>query len=401
MDPVKELQNLIIDNPELEQLESLLAQFNIFEVLGAVHVELRHSAFLAYLLDPLGSHGLGPLFARRLLQAALSGADPAGLSVTPIQVDLWDLDDLEVRREWQNIDILLLSQGCRVAIVIENKVGAGEHSGQLQRYRKVVQQQFPDFQHLYLFLTPDGEPPSDQTYLPLSYSQVGEILAKILKARESTLGPDVRVLITHYIQMIRRHIVNESEIARLCQEIYRKHRPALDLIYLYIPDKQAAIREILDRLIAKTPLVVADQGSKSAISFTPRDWDTPMLRQGLGWTPTGQILLFQFSNRPTSLSLGLYIGPGPVEIRQRLLDIALHHRPPFKSAWRNLNQKWNNIYTRQFLTTQQEADLEGDDLEEKIHAEWAKFLENDLPEMERTLRGYPWIWEEAPSGIKE
>lgn len=36
------LENLVIDNPDLARLETLLGQFNIFEALGAVRVELRH-----------------------------------------------------------------------------------------------------------------------------------------------------------------------------------------------------------------------------------------------------------------------------------------------------------------------------------------------------------------------
>jgi hypothetical protein len=51
-DQLQILQDLIINNPELEQMETLLAQFNIFEALGAVKVERHHSNFLAYLLDP-------------------------------------------------------------------------------------------------------------------------------------------------------------------------------------------------------------------------------------------------------------------------------------------------------------------------------------------------------------
>lgn len=47
-----ELESLIVDNPKLERLESLLAQFNVFEAIGAVKHELRHSDFLAFLLDP-------------------------------------------------------------------------------------------------------------------------------------------------------------------------------------------------------------------------------------------------------------------------------------------------------------------------------------------------------------
>ena len=36
------LARFVVENPELEQLEALLAEFNIFEALGAVRQELRH-----------------------------------------------------------------------------------------------------------------------------------------------------------------------------------------------------------------------------------------------------------------------------------------------------------------------------------------------------------------------
>jgi hypothetical protein len=37
----KALETLVVDNPELERLEVLLDQFNIFEVIGATWQELR------------------------------------------------------------------------------------------------------------------------------------------------------------------------------------------------------------------------------------------------------------------------------------------------------------------------------------------------------------------------
>jgi hypothetical protein len=49
------LEALVVDNPDLERLETLLGQFNIFEALDAVRQERRHSDFLAYLLDPSGT----------------------------------------------------------------------------------------------------------------------------------------------------------------------------------------------------------------------------------------------------------------------------------------------------------------------------------------------------------
>lgn len=51
------LECLIVDNPELEQLETSLDQFNVFEALGAVRQELRHSCFLAFYLIPKKTMG--------------------------------------------------------------------------------------------------------------------------------------------------------------------------------------------------------------------------------------------------------------------------------------------------------------------------------------------------------
>ena len=41
------LEKFVTNNPELEKLEILLDEFDIFEALGAVSVKLRHTDFLA------------------------------------------------------------------------------------------------------------------------------------------------------------------------------------------------------------------------------------------------------------------------------------------------------------------------------------------------------------------
>jgi hypothetical protein len=85
------LQRLVVGNPDLENLERMISGFNIFEDIGVVRQELRHSDFFAFLLETRGSHGLGNAFAKRLLQAALSSPSAAGLRVTPLEIDLWNL----------------------------------------------------------------------------------------------------------------------------------------------------------------------------------------------------------------------------------------------------------------------------------------------------------------------
>ena len=62
------LEAFVVENADLEALEGFLEQFNIFEAVGVVRQELRHSDFLAFLLDPRQNHRLDDAFVQRLLQ---------------------------------------------------------------------------------------------------------------------------------------------------------------------------------------------------------------------------------------------------------------------------------------------------------------------------------------------
>lgn len=387
------LESLVVDNPDLERLEVLLGQFNFFEVLGAVRHELRHSDFLAFLLDPSQNHGLGDEFARRLLQRVLSSAGDQPLPITPIDLDVWDLNELAVQREWQNIDILLTEETQHLAVIIENKIGSIEHSDQLARYFQVVSQHYPGWKTLGVYLTPEGDRPSHSAYLATDYTTVCEIVERITERRSSTLGADVRTLMIHYTQMLRRHIVSESEIVELCRKIYRKHQRALDLIYEYRPDQQAEIRELLEGIVKESLDLNLDHCSKSYVRFAPRSWDVPALMSSEGWTRSGRILLFEFTNAPGSLKLRLYIGPGPVEIRQKLFDMARSHQPLFRLSGQSLYQKWNSIYDKTFLKARDYEDANSEQLEKQIRKQWSEFMSNDLPRIVEVVREEQWIWE--------
>lgn len=386
------LAALVVDNPELERLEVLLGQFNVFEALGAVRHELRHSDFLAFLLDPNQNHGLGDEFARRLLQKVLTAAGDQPLPVTPIDLDVWDLNEIIVQREWQNIDILLLEETYRLAVIIENKIGSIEHSNQLERYFQIVSQHYPGWKILGVYLTPEGDRPSHSAYIATNYTAVCGIIEQMTERRSSTLGADVRTLMIHYTQMLRRHIVSESEIADLCRRIYRKHQRALDLIYEYRPDKQAEIRELLEKIIRETPGLLLDHCSKSYVRFFPDSWDVPRLKSGSGWTPSGRILLFEFENSSYGLKLRLHIGPGPDDIRQKLFDMAQTHPPLFKTASKTLNQKWNVIYGKSFLKPKDYEEENDEQLEKEIRKHWAEFMTNDLPKIIEVVKEEKWIW---------
>jgi len=67
---IKDSLSSFIKDSNLDKLELLLNSPNIFNVLKIEHNEIRHSNFLAWLLDPKNGHNLGDKFLRwlRLLQ---------------------------------------------------------------------------------------------------------------------------------------------------------------------------------------------------------------------------------------------------------------------------------------------------------------------------------------------
>src|SRR5580704_15164306 len=81
---IKVLEAFVVANPELEKLEAALNQFNLFEAIGATRMEVRHSDFLAFLLNPAQNHGLGDLFLKRLVQKILAATDPGPGGIRPI-----------------------------------------------------------------------------------------------------------------------------------------------------------------------------------------------------------------------------------------------------------------------------------------------------------------------------
>src|SRR5258706_7842612 len=108
------------------------------------------------------------------------------MPITPIDLDVWSFDEIFVRREWQNIDILLEDESHKLVIIIENKIRSSEHSDQLRRYYEHVQQHYPGWHIIGLYLTRDGEQPSEEiknAYLSIDYGLVFEVLEKIAQKK--------------------------------------------------------------------------------------------------------------------------------------------------------------------------------------------------------------------------
>lgn len=113
------------------------------------------------------------------------------------------------------------------------------------------------------------------------------------------------------------------------------------------------------------------------------------LSEGVGWTPSGRMLLFEFQNRLDTLKLKLIIGPGPERTRQKLLNLALGDRTLFQPAFRQLNQKWNEIYSRSIVLRESYSGASDEELRGQARTGWQKFLESEFPRLDQAILNAP------------
>ena len=148
----------LLDDGDFLELDTRLGRFNLFEAVGGVRAELRHSNFLSFIFSPNRSHGLGSVVLERTLRAVLEQISPSERPVRTLELALNDLDDAVVHRERDNI-LPIEVPSLKLVMMIENKVGSSAGDGQLARYKALVEHRFPSERRLFVLLTPDGVDP--------------------------------------------------------------------------------------------------------------------------------------------------------------------------------------------------------------------------------------------------
>lgn len=245
------LKEFLLDINCLDELQKWENHFNIFDVLKICKTEIRHSNVLAWLLNPNENHGLGDSFIKKFFQEFMMNQSIMNKDI--VQLLLLDFYSFSVYREWKNIDILLVSDEEKVVIAIENKVDSHEHHNQLFRYKEILEKEYPNYKRFFIYLTPEGEEPSDDNWGVLTYKNIAENLESIRNCL--SLSPDVSMMINNYIEVIRRDIVEDKDLVDICSKIYNKHKKALDLIFRYKIDPTKASSVVKDILQEK-----ADKG---------------------------------------------------------------------------------------------------------------------------------------------
>lgn len=352
------LQNFLLDIGCLDELLPWTGKFNMFDVLKISRTEIRHSNMLGWLLNPNENHGMGDIFLKGILQRLVENDSDGRYDV--FNVLLMDLYTFSVMREWKNIDILLTSTEEKTVIAIENKVGSHEHSNQLNRYRNVLEKEYPDYNRMLVFLTPDGEEPSDvENWDVLTYSDVIDVLESA--TLQLKILSDVDLMIKNYIDVVRRDIVEDQQLIDICNKIYNKHKKALDLIFENRIDGKEqlsdAIKDTLCRL-SEEGLIIYDESWGYNFRTEAMDKYLPLLDEPISSWGSTNIYSYWFNVRDDRF-YGIFELAGnnvPEESMKKMQAITDILKPNDK---RKSNFTYKRIYTTKWYDVSDDEDIEG------------------------------------------
>lgn len=282
-------------------------KYNIFQVMGMESDEVNtHSAVLANLLDPRGSHGCGDKFLKSFL-AQVPGLNdfdfPTSKAIVEVEYVIGPISDDEGGR----IDILILSEDKLKGIIIENKIYASDQARQLFRYYRYAEKNLSDYRLLYLTL--DGKEPSIDSitnrakseklrgdgensqpdYYCISYAN--DIMRWLeFCADESLDRPALRETLTQYIYLLKKltHQNMESktkhELAEVCtrpeniESLLWVHRNFDSIIGEIMNDTFVPQLEELAKAKGFGPVFVKDKDWLNTMymrfAFKKADWKT-------------------------------------------------------------------------------------------------------------------------------
>jgi hypothetical protein len=245
---LEERLNALLQDPDFLYLIERKNRSNLFAILAASHLELWHSAFIRWLLDPHSSLNLGLFPVKRFLymlksieaetgETNLNGID-LGLIEDEAELDLANLvfETEKNLGEYGRFDIIGTSGKMR--LTIENKVGAKEGQDQTRRYAAYLDKTGNDFDYDFrVFLRPDDRmKPQHPSFTSVTYQDLCDYVLKPV-ASHPAISAENRYLVEQYIANLGKPIKGGGTIMalpnkELCLKIYRKYQDVFDEIFL-------------------------------------------------------------------------------------------------------------------------------------------------------------------------
>lgn len=233
----EEFENLFVNNESMARIEAYLNRFNPIRVMKMEHMEIRHSAILAWLLNPRETHGFEDGFLKAFLSEALRG-EAHSSGITALDINRADLRDAEIRTEWHQIDIFIQSPLNKWVFIIENKFHSKQYKGQLKNYAKKVRdifsEQLDELKICGVFLSLHYEEPEEGSeFVALNYETIVEVLASLLDRRAYQVTDEIKIFVTHYLNTLKDATgmnAEQNKMESLARELYKEHKRVLDFV---------------------------------------------------------------------------------------------------------------------------------------------------------------------------
>ncbi|QCR31025.1 PD-(D/E)XK nuclease family protein [Lysinibacillus sp. SGAir0095] len=221
-----------------QQLNKQVNSFNTLKILKLENHEIRHSNVLAWLLNPKENHGLRDYFLRKMVEHLILTDENSNNSQNKTVGEILNhsLMDSHVYREVKTsnnrfIDLLIVNQQLKTVFLIENKFYSTESKDQLDDYLSYIDESFKEFTVIPVYLTLDGEEPSNQHYFILSYERIESILNTVLMLYNEQLSDNVYKFIEDYNNILKeKYYPNQSQIVQAI-DIYRNHKQVIESLF--------------------------------------------------------------------------------------------------------------------------------------------------------------------------
>lgn len=324
--------NTLLVNENFIDLSSKLKNQNVFDMLNVEERETIHSRFLAYLLDPNATHGIGTGFLEVFLLCLSEFVEQEGMP--NFAVASLDLDMASVTPEWmgkgskRRVDVVLeipYKKEGKLVFAIECKVNAGQGKNQLTDYDDILSKNYPketnDNQVFKLYLTRSDDPPEGGNGWGSALWQ--SLVYKTLVVTKTRVGNGLSSKMTHLLEDFKSVIESWSEVTDtqgiddLCQNLEgysglfhgeidsdeklylkAKHREAYERLSKYFKDPRERIRKKFNEAIrmSKTEVYKSDSNNR-VLRFWPSGLDRYPLSADLSpyprWTKDGLPILFE------------------------------------------------------------------------------------------------------------
>ncbi len=388
MRDIEALNKLLLDNSLLEELEEKInMKPNIFSILRLTDVEIRHSNFLAWLLNPRENHGLGGSFLEAVIKWYVKEYVEANEA---IKLLLANYSNFRIERETDSIDLSLISDKDKIVFAIENKIHSGVNGNQLVTYPEKIKKRYRGYTNYFIFLTLDGsEPPEMQeTWLPMSYSVIIEILENLLE--KNTLNNEVELIIKNYIEAIRSVIeVENPEIKELCMKIYERHKQAIDLIIDNVPlEKQQLAEDLHNWIMEEWSKKINFKNPKNHkwFEFWTDNMDQMMPRKNGNMPYEYYIVVDQFYCKIALVLLSDGITDTDNYELVKKMDLKIKKRSPEKVKGQN-GKKWGSYIFQSWTVDYSKVDdFSYEDYSDKMKSDIEEILFKKIPELEAQIK---------------